>query len=116
MTEKTGLHECKILRFPDRTPKSQAFTWGELTGLPKEFMTTAAVIPEPLTNKHLAEVFTEMVERAVEQSKFSSVPVYLLVETAVRQHRGLNIQAAVSLSAALKALRKAHDEQQERLR
>lgn len=113
MTEKTGSPtECKILQFPARTSPTLT-TWGDLGGMT---ITKANIdLPAAAGNRWISEVFAQLVEKAVVQSEYSGVPVYLLVETAVRQHGQLNIQIARTLGDALQTLRRAHDAQQHRL-
>lgn len=116
MTEKTGSPtECKILKFPDRFGPVLT-TWGDLTGdYNKVCVTKSSISLDPMSNQSIIEVFSEMVEKAVEQSLISGVPVFLLVETAVRQHGKINIQVAKRLGDALNTLRRAHDAQCDRL-
>lgn len=116
MTEKTGSPtECKILRFPDRRGPVLT-TWGDLTGdYNKACVTKSSINLDPMSNQAIIDVFSEMVEKAVEQSLISGVPIFLLVETAVRQHGKINIQVAKRLGDALNTLRRAHDAQLHRL-
>lgn len=114
MTEKTGSPtECKILQFPEPKPRGLV-TWGDLQNNPG-LMVTKASVELTAPRRCIAEVFSELVKKATEQSKVSGVPVYLLVETAVRQYGGMNIHVAKLLGDALKELRRAHDAQRDRL-
>ncbi|MNC44396.1 hypothetical protein D3C81_1689630 [compost metagenome] len=112
MTEKTGSPtECKILQFRPR-PGPVLTTWGDLSGLT---VTKSSITPELATNRWISDVFAELVEKAVVQSGYSNVPVYLLIETLIRQHGQLNIHVAKLMGDALKTLRRADEAQRYRL-
>lgn len=118
MTEKTGLPtEAKILQFKPRGGPVLT-TWSDLEGTPKH-TTTARVVPPDLSvhasNRWITDVFRELVAKAVEVSKFSAVPVHVLVENAIRQHGELNIHVAMMLADAVKQLRNADYDQRGRL-